>query len=67
MSKKLMYKFQSGGDVREMIRSLRKDFNTTGFHISYEQHQFIANMLTESNKQLCESLKQANDYLFAIL
>ncbi len=68
MSKKIMYKCGSGkADNREIIKAIRKDFNTTNFQISNEQHRFIVSMLTESNNQLSESLKQANDYLFAIL
>jgi hypothetical protein len=67
MSKKLMYKCGSEAESGDQVNVFKNDFNTTNFRISNEQYHFMVTMLTESNDQLCESLKWSNDYLFAIL
>ena len=73
-SKKIMYQYKTSKDNDNSeitnsacLKKLRNDFNITSYQISQEQHKFLVNMLTESTKQLCESLKEANGFYFAVL
>jgi len=77
--RKLMYKFEdrrnknnnnrdlSSGDASKELKELRNDFNITSYQISNEHFEFLLSVLTESTEQLCLSLKQSNDFYFALV
>ena len=77
--RKLMYKFEdrrnknnnnrdlSSGDASKELKELRNDFKITSYQISNEHFEFLLSVLTKSTEQLCLSLKQSNDFYFALV
>lgn len=76
--RKLMYKFEDRrvknnngtnllGETSKELKELRNDFNVVSYHISDEHFEFLLSVLTESTEQLCQSLKQSNDFYFALV
>jgi hypothetical protein len=73
LSKKILYQFECDEQKDKNycksldFKQLRNDINVNNLNISHEQFSFLTEMMQESNKQLCESLKGSNGLNFAIL
>lgn len=64
-TKKIMFKY--GCFSKEEAQKLHNDFNIANINVSEENLRQIVDSLCDSSNQLCESLKYANDFYFAIV
>ena len=67
IKKKVIYKcYDFGSDNNELVK-LRNDINVADFHVSKDYFQSIRSILDKSSGEMCESLKESNEYDFAII